>query len=284
MSDPTKVTSSTNVTDSWSTSIPASRLNDPAGTQLNRCRWAARSSPPRPSMAIQTTKPTTKAAHDMAVANSGPHLSVARPPNSSTAAPSSGRATSSHAYAVTPVAAAVAAVSDVVAAVARWAREVTWWLLLQLQQVGVVDRGRPAGTEDGHDDGQSHDDLGRGDHHDEQGDHLAVEVAAHPGERHEHQVGRVEHQLDPHEHDDRVAAHEDRSATDREQQGREVDVVDEVHRCDPSSISCSMSCSDSMCRAGATFCSRAVSTRETDSSLGLPSGSRAEVSTALLRA
>src|SRR5689334_14021184 len=259
MSDPTKVTSSTKVTDSWSTSIPASRLNEPAGTQLNRCRCAARSSPSRPSMVSQTMKPTTKAAHDMAVANSGPHLSVARPPSSSTAAPSSARATSSQAYAVTPVAAAAAP-----SAAARWAREVTWWLLLQLQQVGVVDRGRPAGTEDGHDDGQSHDDLGRSDHHDEQGDHLAVEVAAHPRERHEHQVGRVEHELDTHEHDDGVAAHEHRRTTDREQDGREVDVVDEVHRASPSSISCSMACSASTWRVGTVTCSRALSTRDTD--------------------
>src|SRR6478672_4111622 len=108
MSDPTKVTSSTNVTDSWSTSIPASRLNDPAGTQLNRWKCAARSPAPRPSIDSQTTKPTTKAAHDIATANSGPHLSVARPPSSSTAAPSSGRATKSQAYAVTPVAAVAA--------------------------------------------------------------------------------------------------------------------------------------------------------------------------------
>src|SRR5579885_693181 len=94
--------------DSGSSRIPASTWKDPAGTQLNRWIETARSDPPRHSMIIHSTKPTTKAAHDMAVANTGPQASVALPPSSSTAEPSTGSATSSQAYAVKPDAACVA--------------------------------------------------------------------------------------------------------------------------------------------------------------------------------
>ena len=59
-----------------------------------------------------------------------------------------------------------------------------------LQQAGVVDRGRAAGPEDGHDDRQADDDLGGGHDHHEEGDDLAVEVAVLPGEGDEREVAR----------------------------------------------------------------------------------------------
>ena len=52
-----------------------------------------------------------------------------------------------------------------------------------LQQVGVVDRGGPAGPVDRHDDREPDDDLGRGDDHDEERHDLAVDGAAGRGRR-----------------------------------------------------------------------------------------------------
>src|ERR1039458_24604 len=99
------------------------------------------------------------------------------------------------------------------------------------------------GAEDGHDDGQSHDDLCCSPEHDEQGDHLTVQGTAHACEGHESQVGRVEHQLDAHEDHDGVAAHQDRRGADGEQHRRQVDVVDQAHRLVPSSMSCAIAAS-----------------------------------------
>src|SRR3954451_11775048 len=99
-----------------------------------------------------------------------------------------------------------------------------------LQQVGVVDRGRPAGAEDAHDDRQPDDHLGGRDDHDEERHDLAVERAVHAAERHEGQVDRVEHQLDRHEHEDRVAAQQHAERADGEDQRGEVEVVAGVHR------------------------------------------------------
>src|SRR3954452_13528389 len=99
-----------------------------------------------------------------------------------------------------------------------------------LQQVGVVDRGRPAGAEDAHDDGQPDDHLGGRDDHDEERHDLAVEGAVHAAERHQGQVDGVEHQLDRHEDEDRVAAQQNAQRADREQQRGEEQVVARVHR------------------------------------------------------
>src|ERR1700710_1846842 len=96
-----------------------------------------------------------------------PQRSPRRPTSSSTAALAAGMAISSQARLNSPPAGAVS--SGIV-------------VPSELQQVRVVDRGRPAGPEDGHDDGQADHDLGRGDHHHEEGRDLAVEGTVDPGE------------------------------------------------------------------------------------------------------
>src|ERR687889_1060893 len=182
MSDPTKVTSSTNASDSGSSSRPASSRNDPAGTQLNRCWPIARCSAGRPCTAKNRIAATTKAAHDVTVPTRWPTPSVRRPPSSSTAAPSSGRPTSSQVRENTPEAAAASS--------APWAPTTDGVVICvsipfasELEQVGVVDRGGAAGAEDAEDDRQADDDLGpRGEHH-QQRDDLAVERPLHAGER-----------------------------------------------------------------------------------------------------
>ena len=132
-----------------------------------------------------------------------PHLSPRLPTSSSTAADTSGRATSSQAALWMPC--AVVTVGPSV-----------------LQEVGVVHRRRPPGSEDGHDDRETHDDLGGGDHHDEERHDLAVQGAVDARERDQGEVDRVEHQLDAHEHHDRVLAHEHADRADREQCGAET--------------------------------------------------------------
>src|ERR687885_318906 len=152
MSDPTKVTSITKVSDSGSSSRPASSLKLPAGTHENRRRSRARWAASRPSTWISSSSPQTNDAHGRRT----PRIGTAAARTCVTVLPS---------------------------------RSV-------LQQVGVVHGRRPPGPEDRHDDGETDDDLGRGDEHDEQRDHLTVEVTLDAGERHEGEVGRVEHELD----------------------------------------------------------------------------------------
>src|SRR4051812_14683589 len=130
-----------------------------------------------------------------------------------------------------------------------------------LQQVGVVDRGRPAGAEDAHDDREPDDHLGGRHDHDEERHDLAVQRAVHAAERDEGQVDRVQHQLDRHEHEDRVAAQQDAERTDREDQGGQVEVVAGVHRwCTepPESPTCSAS------RAGSTLPGASVPSGSSD--------------------
>src|SRR3954447_6859420 len=283
MSDPTKVASSTNASDSGSSSRPASSRNCPAGTQLKRCwaisRWPAGMA----SRAKNRIAATTNAAHEVTVPTRWPTRSVRRPPSSSTAAPSSGRATSSQVRENTPEAAAVSS--------APWAPTTDGVVICvsipfasELEQVGVVDRGGAARAEDAEDDRQADDDLGRGDEHHEQRDHLAVQGPVHAGERDEREVGRVEHQLDAHEHDDRVAAQQEGRGADREQDRRQVQVRVQAHRRPPCSTSSSIRATAASYSPAGRTCSRARSTRDTDSSLGVPSGSSAGVSTALCRA
>ena len=143
-------------------------------------------------------------------------------------------------------------------------------------------------------------DLGRRHHHHEEGGDLAVEVAVLPGEGHERQVAGVQHQLDAHEHHDGVAAREDTHAADREEDRRQDDVLGHVTSSsvvagapalpDVSGIVAGSpiwrrTSSMSSASAGAErTVPRAASTRETDDSAAVPSGSRAGVSTALWRA
>src|SRR3954468_23970323 len=102
-----------------------------------------------------------------------------------------------------------------------------------LQQVGVVDRGGPAGPGDRHYDREPRDDLRGGDDHDEERHDLAVDGATGAGERDQGQVHRVEHQLDAHEHDDGVAPDEDADGADREQDRSEHEVPGQHHRRSP---------------------------------------------------
>src|SRR5215207_230714 len=93
-----------------------------------------------------------------------------------------------------------------------------------LEQVDVVDRDRRALAEDGDEDAEADHDLGGGDHHDEEGQHLAVERAVGLGEGDERQVDRVQHQLDAHEDHDGVAPDQHPGHADGEQDGREQEV------------------------------------------------------------
>src|SRR6476469_1605115 len=167
-----------------------------------------------------------------------------------------------------------------------------------LQEAGVVDRGRATGPEDGHDDGEPDHALGGGDDHHEEGGDLTVEVAVLAGEGDQHGVRGGEHQSYDHEQHDRVASGEDPDEADREQDRREHDVRRDAHRWSssvaagagpwpvavwPSRERWTSSMSSASAGADRTV-PRAASTRETEASDAVPSGSRAGVSTALCRA
>src|SRR5437764_882939 len=113
------------------------------------------------------------------------------------------------------------------------------WSTSVLQQVGVVDARRAPGTEDRHDDGQPHDDLGGGHHHHEERDDLPVQRAVDPAEGDQGEVGGVEHQLHAHEQDDGVAPDQDTDRR-RDQQGggdfEGEDVLGEQQRGDPLDV------------------------------------------------
>src|SRR5919112_377407 len=109
------------------------------------------------------SRPITKAATTVPTPSRCPHRSVRRPPSSRTAAPASGSAMSSQDAAISPSAGAVSIPGPRPSV---------------LEQVGVVDRRRPAGPEERHDDRQADDDLGGGDDHDEERHDLAVDGAA----------------------------------------------------------------------------------------------------------
>src|SRR6266511_2920917 len=93
-----------------------------------------------------------------------------------------------------------------------------------LEQVDVVDAGRRALAEDGHQDAEADDHLGGGDHHHEEGQDLPVQVAVQLGEGDERQVDGVQHQLHAHEHHDGVAPDEHSGHADGEQQRRQHQV------------------------------------------------------------
>src|SRR5262245_15015542 len=197
ISEPTPVISSTKVIDSGSMRSPKSTCSCPTGIQSKTCRFWTRSLSGNPVVEKNSITPYTNDARTVAQPSRWPHASVARPPSSSTAAPISGNASSSQALPATPLASVTLETSWAWAS--RNVDDTDYPSVLQ--QVGVVDRGRPAGTEDRHDDREPHDHLGRGHHHHVEGHDLPVERAVDPGERDERQVHRVEHQLDAHEHD-----------------------------------------------------------------------------------
>src|ERR671931_381403 len=85
----------------------------------------------------------------------------------------------------------------------------------------VVDARARLPAVDVHDDRQAHHDLGRGDHHGEEREDLAVQIPVHPAERDEREVHRVQLELDRHEDHERVLADEHADRADREQHRRE---------------------------------------------------------------
>src|SRR5882724_10484819 len=227
ISEPTPVISSTKVSESGSIRSPKSTCSAFAGIQRYRFSSAVRCSGARPRVCRKIVRPTTKDATTVRQPSTCPQASARRPARNSTRAPNAGSTNSNQASPVTPVAAStcgVAARSSVLMPPPRlgsYARSV----LLVLEQVRVVHRGRPTGAEDGRDDRQPDHDLGgRDDHHEERHD-----LAVHPGEGDQGQVHRVEHQLDAHEHDDRVAPDQHADRADGEQQGREQQVVGRGH-------------------------------------------------------
>src|SRR5690606_10303159 len=116
---------------------PKSTCSSATGTQENRCSWIVRCSASRPSMSANSTAPTTNDAIDAAQPNRWPQLSVRRPPIRRIAAPTNGSAIVSHTGVVI--------------------------VPLVFQQIGVVDGGRAARAEDGHDDREANHHLACGD-------------------------------------------------------------------------------------------------------------------------
>src|SRR5688572_11738480 len=207
-------------------------VRSPAWNQVNSCCPTCRSVSSRPSRPTNIARLSANEPIGSAVPSRWPHRSAARPPSSSTTAPSSGRAITSHSSANTPSAGPGSTTGMWWPPSAVWMSVWITWCSSVLQQARVVDRGRATGPEDGHDDGQPDDDLGRGHHHHEEGGDLAVEVAVLPGERDEGQVAGVEHQLHAHEDHDGVAPDEDPHTPDGEQDRGEDDVLG--HGCSPS--------------------------------------------------
>src|SRR3954467_9040989 len=150
ISAPTPVISNTNSADSGSNSSPARTSSEPL--EMNVKRSTPTGFPSFPASWNVQNRPTTKATTTVAVPSRWPQRSVRRPPSSRTAAPASGSAISSQEAASSPVAGSTSddtmSTSDSPSV---------------LQQVGVVDRGGPAGPVDRHDDGEPDDDLGSRD-------------------------------------------------------------------------------------------------------------------------
>src|SRR3954453_15693636 len=219
ISEPTPVISSTNAAESGSYSSPASTCSVPAETNVKRSSdtaWVLVAA----SWTVPIS-PMTKATSTVPVPSRWPQRSVRRPPSSSTAAPASGSAMNSQEAASSPSAGRVSGTAGL-----RHGGSPGWSVL---EQVRVVDRGGPAGPGDRQDDGQAGDGPRRRDDHDEEGDDLAVDGPAGPGEGHQGEVDRVEHQLDAHEDDDRVAPHQHPAGPDGEKDRRQHQVVRQGH-------------------------------------------------------
>src|SRR5437763_2473733 len=244
MRNPTPVISSTKTPDSGSYSRPASTLRPFTGRYENRCSSTARLPAGRPPRAKKYVRPSTNATPMLSTPRTCPQRLARRPRTSRTAALTSGIATSSHTLDNT-------ADPSV------------------LQQVRVVDACRAPRPEDGHDDGQPDDDLGRGHHHDEERHDLPVQAAVDAAERDEREVRRVQHQLDAHEQHDRVAPDQHTDRADGEQHTGQDDVVVRVHG--HSSVPFRAASAAVSSRTGRIF--------EMLRSAGAPSGSRAGVAT-----
>src|SRR3984957_10333760 len=230
----------------------------------------------------------------MATPSRCPQRSVRFPPSSSTTAANSGNTSSSHAARCAPTAGKV--VSAWATAVVATASEPVTALLLVLQQPRVVHRRGPAGTEDRHQDRQAYHDLGGRDHHHEERDDLAVQVAVHAGEGHEREVDRVEHELDAHENHHCVAPPQDTHRADHEQDHSERHEVPGTHQASPSwpelppgspgpaALRIAAVLLPSSVRRWSGVSGTPWMADGTEASSGVPSGSRAGMSTALCRA
>src|SRR4051812_15930797 len=190
------------------------------GIQLYRCWLRLRSSGERDNIAKNSMSAMRNDAAGAATPSTGAIRCTRRPASSKMAEDTSGIRMIATVRLKTPLAATGCGGTDCAAGI-----RASGVIGSVLQQVGVVDRSRAAGTEDRHDDGQADDDLGRGHDHHEERDHLTVEVAVDAGERDEAEVHRVEHQLDAHEDDDRVAAYQDAGGADAEEHCRQEEVV-----------------------------------------------------------
>src|SRR3954449_5643647 len=159
MSDPTPVTNRTMVMLSGSARTSMSTLNPPTWIHSNSRKVNERSSASSPRRPAKVTTPAANEAATTAVANQPARGSPRRRPSSSrTTKPASGSAGTSQTALSTPSPA---------------------------QEADVVRRRPGAPAEDGHDDPEAHDDLGRGHHEDEEHDDLAADVVEGVGEGHE---------------------------------------------------------------------------------------------------
>src|SRR4051794_1804466 len=84
----------------------------------------------------------------------------------------------------------------------------TGWLAssLKFPQLVDVDRQPPAVQRD--DQAEADGDLAGRDDHDDEREHLALEVAVRAREGDQREVGRVEHELEREQHDERVLPRE----------------------------------------------------------------------------
>src|SRR5699024_10305186 len=187
--------------------------------------YSSVSVPPATSLLMNVTTAYTKDTMTVAHPSRCPHALVRRPPTSRTTAPSAGKKISSHDAAITMSPLPVGRRCPLPAP-PHMPRSIH---SLVLQQVGVVDRSRPASAENRHDDRQPHDDLRRSHHHDEEGHDLTINGTVHPRESDQRQVHGVQQQLDAHEHHDRVAPYQHTNSTDREQQRGQQQIVRGCH-------------------------------------------------------
>src|SRR5690606_34435848 len=157
MSEPTNVTSMTNVSESGSRRSPAASVSWPAEIQSNRSTSTTRSPTGACRSETRISAPITNDAADAATPSQWPQRSERRPARSRTAAETSGTATRSQADSCHgPLGATGTARS---AKGRRAAVRVCTLIPSVPQQVDVVHRGGPAGTEDRDDDREADDDL-----------------------------------------------------------------------------------------------------------------------------
>src|SRR5690348_1982312 len=149
MNIPTPVTNNTIVSDSGSASSAAFTCSPPDGIQVNSSLVKERWSAARCSSDVKTRTPVTNEPTIIAVANHPDRRPSLRPRARSTTNPASGNAGISQTALSTR---------------------------LSPQRVDVVGGGARPAPEDGHDDPEAHDDLGRRDHEHEEHDGLSADV------------------------------------------------------------------------------------------------------------